>query len=687
MTHTILVVDDDPSLRETLQTVLTEAGYQVIAVSTAEAGLEAFVQAEASGAAPSGMIIDLLLPKMSGFDLAKRLRQQGAKCQLVMMSGVFKTAQHKEEAQKLGAGFLQKPFSNDALLRAFESIRPEPQVRHDVPKMPLPAEGTLLEAPVLHLLWRASREGHTGILDVFGDKQLRGRVFVFKGRATMAQHSEPSLNVGVELIRQGVITAEMYQQAVQACIERGQGLHDVIKAERWADEATFREAYRAVAPNVIAKLAAASGRFRWTDGDAFSNLVPAAPVDIMPALFAGLRMSGAAELAPHVDPRAPLRIAPGDNWDEALRNLEQACGSASLVRAINGRATIAQLVSAARDEEDRAQRMRQVYLLISTQSVRASLEPIRMEAPAEPVPAPTPQPAPAAQPRPAPAAAAAPRPSPAAAARAQTLQQASDDDQDRDLVFSAEEKAARERVAAKFDEINGKKLWEVLGLSQEQSADPGTLKKAYFALAREWHTDTFAGLNLGAAHRKLDHVFSMISQAYNTLSDPSLRGDYEATVRAEDEGMSGDLAALLEAEQDFTKGKVLLERGEVLAAAKLFERAAEAHAGNKEWDAYRAYSSWWAARNPTQADGVMSVLDKAAKELPPTHVAVADLLYFQGRIAMEVGQVGKADRLFRKCLQARPDHVMCNRDRRALQRKIEEEEKKKSGGLGRFLKR
>ena len=62
-------------------------------------------------------------------------------------------------------------------------------------------------------------------------------------------------------------------------------------------------------------------------------------------------------------------------------------------------------------------------------------------------------------------------------------------------------------------------------------------------------------------------------------------------------------------------------------------------------------------------------------------------MYFQGRVVMELGDYAKADRLFRKCLTANPDHAMRLRDRRALQRKMEEQEKKKTAGLGRFLKR
>src|SRR5262249_27572846 len=62
------------------------------------------------------------------------------------------------------------------------------------------------------------------------------------------------------------------------------------------------------------------------------------------------------------------------------RRLPEACGSDSLLRAINGRATIAQMLEAASSPTERAARYRQVYLLMSTMAVRASMEVIPMAA-------------------------------------------------------------------------------------------------------------------------------------------------------------------------------------------------------------------------------------------------------------------------------------------------------------------
>lgn len=694
MSKTILVVDDDQNLRETLEAVLKDAGVDVVTAGTAESALETYEELSAASNAPSGIFLDLLLPKKSGFDCAKALKQLGYSSTLVMSSGVFKSSGHKEEVAKLGAAFLQKPFSNETLLDAFGIKAKEPEPERIVPQQPLPAEGSLVENPVLHLLWRASREAHTGILDIFGDHNVRGRVFLFKGRATLAQHSDPDMNVGINLIRQGVLTAEMYQQVVDQAMNQSRGLHELIKAEGWADDAAFKNAYRSLNPVLISKMVACSGRFRWTATDAFSALVPSAPTDVMSALLAGMRSTTLEDLTPHVEPRGPLRLAPGKHWDEMTSKLEAACGASSLARAINGRATIAQLVGAARNENDKVQRMRQVYLLMSTQAVQASLEVIRMGAHSSASETAAPPPATGdvgmgsseattsgRQVAPSQSVAPPSKPRTRSTGNTQEVPQISDADVDASLSFSAADEDARTRIANKHAEISGKKHWEVLGLNQKQSEEPATLKKAYFALARDWHTDSFSGMTLGSAQRKLDEVFSSISQAYATLSSPAAREAYEAQVRAEEEGMSADIGAIFQAEQFVSKGKLLLERGEINAAAKLFAEAHEVHPGNPEWAAYHAYTSWWHSKNPQAALQVVGELDKLAKEMP----AVVDLLFFAGRILAETGDHVKADRYYRKCLQVAPDHPACLRERRALKRKMEEAEAK--GGLGRFLKR
>jgi CheY-like chemotaxis protein len=670
----VLIADDDSNLRGTLKELLGTAGFQVTAVSNGEAAVKANDELAAQGKHFDIVILDLLLPKVAGLDVASRFQTTGVQSKIIFISGVFKSAAHVQDAKDKykPLGFLVKPFNNEDLLKLCLDADDSGPQGVEVHKAPMPAEGGLLESPALHLMWRAARENHTGILDIFGGER-RGRIFVYRGRCTMAQANSPTINVAVELIRAGILTAEMFQQAVQLATERRQGLYKIIKAEGWCEDADFKAAYKALIPKAVGYIVAASGSFRWTDTNKFSKLIPAAPVDLWSSVIVGLRGAEAEQLAPHVEPRAVLRLAPGDNWDEIGEICDAACGSSSLLRAINGRATIAQMLSAARNDRDRAERLRQAYLLMSTQAVIASTEVIKIEHKA---PLPQQVAAPAVDDE-QPAAAMPARGASAADAGAAAAASLGGDD---GIDFTAEEEEARRKVTSALKSMKDKTHYEILGVAS--GADENAIKKGYYGLARDFHPDSYAGLRLGSAQGALEAVYQLVQEAHATLTDADKRANYDAAQQMEEEGMTTDIGALFEAGRHFTKAKHLVDRGEMVGAIKLLRLAHEVNPGNLEWKAYYYYADWWQNRNANRANEAVDVITEAAKDL----AAMAELPYFAGHILLEVGDLKRASRLLKKAVQLDPKHVMATRALRTLHKK-EEDAAKGSGGLGRFLKR
>ena len=80
----ILVVDDELSVRESLEMLLTSEGYDV---ATAEDGFSALLQIE--GMPPDLIISDLNMPRMSGFELLPVARKRFPKIKIVAMSGGY----------------------------------------------------------------------------------------------------------------------------------------------------------------------------------------------------------------------------------------------------------------------------------------------------------------------------------------------------------------------------------------------------------------------------------------------------------------------------------------------------------------------------------------------------------------------------------------------------------------------
>jgi DNA-binding response OmpR family regulator len=119
----ILLVDDEPNLRELLRQMLELGGFDVV---EAEDGLEALEKLEV--VAPDVMILDVMMPNLDGVSLCKKLRAGTAFAGLpiIMVSG---KTQHKAVQEGLAAGanqYLCKPITVQELLQSVRSLLPAP---------------------------------------------------------------------------------------------------------------------------------------------------------------------------------------------------------------------------------------------------------------------------------------------------------------------------------------------------------------------------------------------------------------------------------------------------------------------------------------------------------------------------------------------------------------------------------
>lgn len=123
MKNLIMLVDDEPNLRELLRQMLELGGFDVV---EAEDGLEALEKLEM--VAPDVMILDVMMPNLDGVSLCKKLRAGTAFAGLpiIMVSG---KTQHKAVQEGLAAGanqYLCKPITVQELLQSVRSLLPAP---------------------------------------------------------------------------------------------------------------------------------------------------------------------------------------------------------------------------------------------------------------------------------------------------------------------------------------------------------------------------------------------------------------------------------------------------------------------------------------------------------------------------------------------------------------------------------
>ncbi len=115
---TVLLVDDDVDIIESMRTVLEAKGYRVMVARDGNAGLTV---AEREG--PDLIILDMMMPKKSGFLVLEKLKgRPGGLIPTIMITG-NEGSRHRAYAEMLGVrDYIRKPFAMEKLVRAVEQI-------------------------------------------------------------------------------------------------------------------------------------------------------------------------------------------------------------------------------------------------------------------------------------------------------------------------------------------------------------------------------------------------------------------------------------------------------------------------------------------------------------------------------------------------------------------------------------
>jgi tetratricopeptide (TPR) repeat protein len=235
---------------------------------------------------------------------------------------------------------------------------------------------------------------------------------------------------------------------------------------------------------------------------------------------------------------------------------------------------------------------------------------------------------------------------------------------------------ARRKIARFSQELDRKTHFEIFGADRD--TDLERIRDTYRTLAKQWHTDAYAGMDLGPEQETLDQIFKRITSAYETLNEPKKRAEYLVYLDRRSKGLSTDVNEVLEAERLFDEALIKIRRKDWKGAER---QLAEARAKNPEDQLIVVHVAWCQynqnSKSKDTARESVEMLKRATKAQENLPLA----WQYMGQIFFNLNQPVEAKKCWKRCLEWEPNNVDANRGIRLLTSR----EQKPASGLGAFV--
>ncbi|MGV3608476.1 MAG: response regulator transcription factor [Planctomycetaceae bacterium] len=114
----VLIVDDDTEIVDTVRFALESKGYTVLVARDGNQGIALYERDT-----PDLVILDMMMPKRSGFLVLEKLKKEYEQTAKVIMITANEGSRHKAYAEMLGVNdYIRKPFAMDRLLESVEKL-------------------------------------------------------------------------------------------------------------------------------------------------------------------------------------------------------------------------------------------------------------------------------------------------------------------------------------------------------------------------------------------------------------------------------------------------------------------------------------------------------------------------------------------------------------------------------------
>lgn len=685
----ILVIEDDLQTQEVLRTVFMRdpmlGGMQVEVIQARNGvdGTEAFAREK-----PDAVVVDLLLPKLDGFEVCKLIRanQAGRDVPLVIISGIYKDVAPRVRAE-FAADFFAKPLQMRELCRALATLltRPAPKTTSTVPAVKTPSSAPAARSPLMtpavasgsavtatptiskfwptptrsnvpavvtggtsvqsavvqsaepqrkgdlshtsaaRLLLELHDESATGILRLHRGEMKRA-IYFLDGDVLCADSNLRAETLGEFLTERGVLTREQIEQGLELAQLRKIRLGEaLVQLGFLTEQAALSQLTMQMQIKVANGLRWRQGEFEFFQGDNWSSKIVRCNIDLPRLLLKVLPRIPSTGL-----PRA--RVRPTARFARHRDTICAVYGIELVERLAAGPVATAEAAEA-RDAALLGQ-LRALFEMELLEIVHDSGTGKAHSGPEEATTSSAHPPVRDALREELFTVSAAPFRSPTPAVPAGLP------------ASTQEDRAARKVILGAYLAVAGKSAPEVLGVAAKASASE--IEEAYRAAVERFAPARFDSLNLGPEQARLEQLHGLLRQAYEELSAST---SAEASKGEPDHAIVSQRT--MQAELMFREGERKLRQGDATRAETFFQAAVEMSPEHADYHAYLGWACYLAAgRGVSGSDVASPHLQRALAihpDLPKAHE-------FVGLVALEMNDLAGAARHLERLLETDPAH-------------------------------
>jgi curved DNA-binding protein CbpA/CheY-like chemotaxis protein len=624
MERKVLIVEDNEGVALLLRELCSEVGVLGVHVRGGSDALTQVAQWIQQGLGPPDLaIIDIVLAELDGFQVANGIRSVpgGEQVPLIVISGVYKRLPDAFEAS-VHPQFLAKPFDPSAIRHAISSVLLAADQAAGVER------GRLVKSAASELFVQLCGRRATGLLELW-TQDVRRRLWWQSGFVRFAASNVRTETAGGMQVLRGELPAASFDRAVALARQMKVPLHEALAATRVFPPEKLAEVLKLQTAEVALHALSMAGA-DWMFSQADTDKLPDTKKHPLTLVLEAARR----EISPMDARESLLRI--GDTLvsrsallERELFAVRSAWPGEALLTQVSGTVPLVDVIAKAR-EDDLPFALALVSCGLLTTSQRSAA-----------------------------------RSNPGATSL---------EDLDKGKQFGASERQARQLIFTEQERTASLDHYALLGVVPNSSVEE--VRRAYLELARRYHTDSYAGLELGSARAVLGTLFHRVNEAVETLSDLKRREEYDLFLSRSAQGLPTDVAAVLKAEDLFKQAERLLKlnaRGKANHALELLNEAVALNGAEVEFRVYQAYARFCVS-GASMAAEARQAIGQALQAAPN----LASAYVFLGLIAHEQGSDLEAMRQFERALELDPSNDRALQELRTIRRRAEKAARGKS---------